>query len=171
MQHVVGDPSAQAGVQQSIASAITTGGAEEIYEGLFLKSALVPIEQSLIDSYAEMCGDKNPIHLDPQHARRCKLKNTIAQGALVFSRALGLAYELGCFQKTGTQFTEANLKFKAPVYAGDRISLQLKIVKAKELRHGIVRVVAEAKIVNQEDVIIQENEWHGFFNKQSGHIA
>lgn len=172
MQQVGSDTSAADNLSQLIAPAITTTTVgEEMREGLVLESAMVPIGQSLIDAYAEMFGDRNPIHLNLCYARECGLKNTIAHGALVFSKALGLAYELGCFQKTGTQFTEANLKFKTPVFAGDRIGLQLKILKFKELRRGFVRVVAEAKIVNDQGIVIHQYEWHGFFNRQCGHAA
>ena len=171
MRQVGSDTSATGNLSRSIAPAVTTTEVGEMHEGLVLESPMVPIEQSLIDAYAELCGDRNPIHLDPDYAKKCGLKNTIAHGALVLSKALGLAYELGCFQKTGTQFTEAHLKFKNPVYAGDRIGLRLTIVKFKELRHGYVRIVAEVKVVNDKGTVVHQYEWHGFFNKQCGNAA
>ncbi len=139
-----------------------------LYEGLMLESPLVLIDQALISAYAEMSGDKNPVHLDPQFAQSLGLKTTIAHGALVFSRATGLAYSFGCLSRVGVQFTETDLKFKRPVYAGDYIGLHLKIVEIKGLRRGLVRVLATAKVVNQDGDIVQEYEWHGFYRSSPG---
>ena len=166
MRHVGSDTSSPDSLSPPVASVVRPTEAGEIYEGLVLNSPMVPIEQSLIDAYAEMFGDRNPIHLDPCYAKKCGLPNTIAHGALVLSRALGLAYDLGCFRKNGTQFKEANLKFKIPVHAGDHIGLQMKIVEIKELKHDLVRVLAEAKIVNHEGLVVHRYEWHGFFLKR-----
>lgn len=170
MNHVDRDVSVSDDVARPIALALNSNNeAEAIYAGLVLESPLALIDQSLINAYAEMFGDKNPIHLDPQFAQLCGLPTTIAHGALVFSMATGLAHGFGCFEGTGTQFKEVSLKFKLPVYAGDRIGLRLKIVETKELKRGLVRITAEAEVFNQNGGIVHRYEWHGFFSRRPTH--
>jgi acyl dehydratase len=171
MGHVGSDSRTQESLSSPLPAEKPMGADDEIYEGQVLNSPLVVIDQQLINAYAELCGDRNPIHLDQSYAQACGLKTTLAHGALVLSRALGLAYDLGCFRKNGTQFKEASLKFKEPIYAGDRIGLRLTITKVKELKHDLVRIVAEAKIINDEGVEVHEYEWHGFFNKRFRKVA
>ncbi len=152
------------GVQDGFAPAFT--GMEPVQilcEGLVLESPFVLIGQELINAYAEMSGDKNPIHLDPQFARACGLKGTIAQGALVFSRATGLAHSFECFARTGMRLREMNLKFKEPVYAGDEIRLRMQVARLQELRRGLIRVEAKATVLNQSGAVVQDQEWHGIY--------
>ena len=41
------------------------------------------ISQDLINKFADLCGDHNPLHIDPEYAATTRWGGTIAHGALV----------------------------------------------------------------------------------------
>lgn len=83
------------------------------------------VTQETIDQFAELSGDKNPIHLDPNVAGAMGFRSTIVHGMLlagfIHSRALQEQTEnrsLGEYR-----LEKSDMKFKKPVYVGAEISV------------------------------------------------
>ena len=73
--------------------------------------------------YADLTGDRNPLHFDEAFAARTgKLSGLIVQGGLT----AGLLHALVAtdLPGPGTVFLSQNWKFTAPVYIGDTITAQ-----------------------------------------------
>jgi acyl dehydratase len=78
------------------------------------------ITQEQIERYAVASGDFNPIHVDHEFAASSQFGRTIAHGMLVtasISEMMTLA-----FGETWPQSGRLKIRFKAPVYPGDKIS-------------------------------------------------
>jgi 3-hydroxybutyryl-CoA dehydratase len=138
-------------------SATTTdGGPSDLKAGIVLESEYVEITQDMINTFAELSGDKNPIHLDVEFARKMGMRGTIAHGALVFSRATGLAYGFGLLVKNTVVFKEAHLHFRVGLFAGDRMKIQMRINSVTPKR-ALQKVEARITVINQDSL---EVHWY-----------
>jgi 3-hydroxybutyryl-CoA dehydratase len=99
-------------------SQLTVG---QSYETSFVVTA------ELIERFAEVTGDYNPIHLNEEYARKSIFKQRVAQGMLQAGLLSGI---LGChFPGVGTIYLSQTLKFIKPVFIRDQITLRLKILE------------------------------------------
>lgn len=79
-----------------------------------------------VKSYAEMTGDRNPLHFDKDFASKTKFKKLVVQGGLT----TGLLHALVAMDMPGpgTVFLSQNWKFTAPVFIGDTITAEAEIL-------------------------------------------
>ena len=111
------------------------------------------ITAELIERFAEVTGDHNPIHLDEEYADKSIFKQRVAQGMLQAGLLSGI---LGChFPGVGTIYLSQTLKFIKPVFINDQITLRLKVLEIISEKN---RVRLETLFANQngETVITGE---------------
>lgn len=73
-----------------------------------------------VQMFAEVSGDKNPVHLDEEYAKGTIFKGRIAHGVLsvsYISTVLGMK-----MPGPGTIFMSASTRFRAPVRIGDTVT-------------------------------------------------
>ena len=77
------------------------------------------IDQALIDAYAAVSGDRNPLHLDPEFARTTQFGRTIAHGmmTLAFVSAAMAAWAGRNWARRGV----VDVTFLSPVFPGDEV--------------------------------------------------
>ena len=83
-----------------------------------------------VRQFAEITNDKNPIHLDEEAAAGSIFGQRIAHGMLVaglFSGLIGMEVP-----GPGTIYLGQDLKFKAPVPIGTRVTATVEITKIRE---------------------------------------
>ena len=88
------------------------------------------IEDIDVHRFAELSGDKNPIHLDDNFAEKSVFKKRIVHGMLIasyISKILG-----NDFPGKGAIYLGQNLKFLAPVFIGDEIQIIVELQKIRE---------------------------------------
>jgi 3-hydroxybutyryl-CoA dehydratase len=113
----------------------------------------VVITAELIERFAEVTGDHNPIHLDEEYAGKSIFKQRVAQGMLQAGLLSGI---LGChFPGVGTIYLSQTLKFIKPVFINDQITLCLTVLEIISEKN---RVRLETLFTNQnaETVITGE---------------
>lgn len=94
--------------------------------------------------FAGLTGDFNPVHIDEIYANSGPFGRRIAHGMLTMSL---LTNVLGNkFPGLGTVILDVQCRFKAPVYIGDTVEVQVKVIE-KLAERGWVRM--EAKFINQ----------------------
>ncbi|MGE3832884.1 MAG: MaoC family dehydratase [Parvibaculaceae bacterium] len=79
-----------------------------------------------IDAFAEISGDRNPVHLDADFAARTPFKERIAHGMLTasfISTVLGTK-----LPGTGAIYLSQTLRFKAPVKIGDCVRAAARVI-------------------------------------------
>ena len=85
------------------------------------------VTAELIERFAEVTGDHNPIHLDEECAGKSIFKQRVAQGMLQAGLLSGI---LGChFPGVVTIYLSQTLKFVKPVFINDKITLRLKVLE------------------------------------------
>jgi 3-hydroxybutyryl-CoA dehydratase len=85
------------------------------------------ISQSDVLAFAELVGDRNPVHLDPEYAKHTRFGRPIAHGMLIASYiSRVLATDL---PGPGTIYLEQALRFLAPAFVGDTITVKVTLTE------------------------------------------
>jgi 3-hydroxybutyryl-CoA dehydratase len=80
--------------------------------------------------FAEVSGDRNPVHLDEEYAAHSPFGQRIAHGFLVgslISATIGMD-----LPGTGSIYLGQTLKFVAPVHIGDTVTVSVEVIKVRE---------------------------------------
>lgn len=86
----------------------------------------VTLTEEHVRKYAEITGDRNPLHFDPAFVARTRFGKLVVQGGLT----TGLLHALVAqdMPGPGTVFLSQNWKFTAPVFIGDTITAEAEVV-------------------------------------------
>jgi 3-hydroxybutyryl-CoA dehydratase len=89
-----------------------------------------------IRAYAEASGDHNPVHLDPEYAKTTQFGGVIAHGML--SMAFVSELMAANFPETWHRGGSMKLRFRAPVYPGETVSVTGEVKSVRETERGMV---------------------------------
>ena len=95
----------------------------------------------MVQQFAEMSGDYNPVHMNEEYAKKTRFKGRIAHGmisAALISRVL--AMELG----KGGIYLAQEMKFLIPIYLNETVTIELHVLT---FRRNIAQV--ETLVRNQ----------------------
>jgi len=101
--------------------------------------------QEQVIAFAELSGDKNPLHLDAEYAATTMFKKPIIHGILgasIMSKILGMY-----FPGEGTVYLKQEIDFKRPMYVDVVYEAQLKVLETNTDKHI---AIVETKIVDKE---------------------
>lgn len=101
-------------------------------EGFFYKY----ISEQDVELFAEVSGDKNPLHLDEEYAQTTRFRGRIAHGMIgagIISAAIA-----GVLPGPGTIYLNQTLNFERPVRIGDRVTARVKVLKIEIKKHSIL---------------------------------
>jgi 3-hydroxybutyryl-CoA dehydratase len=111
------------------------------------------VTDQMIRDFARATGDNNPIHLDDSAARKSIFKQRVAHGMLsagILSGVIGMQ-----FPGEGTIYISQTMKFLAPVFIGDSLTLMIRVL---ELIREKNRVRLETVIENQNRKVVFTGE-------------
>jgi acyl dehydratase len=115
--------------------------------------------QDDVNGFAEITGDKNPIHLDENYASKTMFKRRIIHGFLagsIFSKVFGTL-----FPGEGTIYLKQEMKFLAPMYTDESYNATFEITELnKEKGKATVKtVIADSsgkETITGEAIIMNE---------------
>jgi acyl dehydratase len=125
----------------------------------FLSAARL-VSQADVEAFADLSGDRNPIHLDETAAREAGFPAPVAQGVLGLALATGLASGLELTRGSLVALVGLTWRFSAPVYPGDRLVLHLQVASRRATTspaRGVVTFAGELR--NQRGEIVQQGEF------------
>jgi len=109
--------------------------------------------QEDVNKFAEISGDKNPIHIDEDYARNSIFKRRIIHGYLgtsIFSKVFAMN-----FPGKGTIYLKQDLKFMKPMFTEESY-----VAKFEVLEHNVEknRALVKTSIFNsnKEEVVLGE---------------
>ncbi len=132
--------------------------------GVYLEDLSVGQEASMshtvteadINTFAELSGDKNPVHIDPEYAAKTMFKERIAHGMLsagYISAVFGMK-----LPGPGAIYISQTMNFKAPVKIGDTVVTTVKVAELmpekKRARFDCVCSVNDKPVVQGEAVLM-----------------
>lgn len=126
----------------------------DLYEGQKARrSMFVGTEQ--VEMYAQLTGDRNPLHFDETFAAGTKFGRLVAQGGIT----TGLLHALVAMDLPGpgTVFLNQNWQFTAPVFIGDTITAEVEVLKvheSKPVTHLGVRIARQ-----DGDTVLEGKAW------------
>jgi 3-hydroxybutyryl-CoA dehydratase len=114
------------------------------------------VTEADIAAFAELSGDKNPVHLDARYAATTLFKERIAHGMLsaaYISAVFGMR-----LPGPGAIYISQTLNFKAPVKIGDAVVTTVKVVELmaekKRARFETVCSVRGKPVLTGEAVLL-----------------
>lgn len=135
---------------------------EEFNVGQKIMTGDRTIAEGDITMFANLTGDNNRIHTDPEFSKNGPFGQRIAHGLLGLSIASGLAWRTGILDGTVIAFREVNdWKFIKPVFIGDIVRAELNVTEAKALpRIGAGSVVIAVELKNQKNETCMKGNWN-----------
>lgn len=120
----------------------------------------VRFTQANVDKFAEISGDNNPIHIDPEYAAGTRFGRPIVHGffaGAVFSKVFGTQWP-----GEGTIYMYQSMAFLAPVFVEQDYTARFEVTEVNEEKHrGVVRCIledAEGKAVIEGEAKLKHNE-------------
>ncbi|MGC9522462.1 MAG: MaoC family dehydratase [Anaerolineae bacterium] len=113
-----------------------------------------------IETFAELSGDRHPLHLDEAYAATTPYGTRIAHGALILAIATGLAQDGMPQAGILEAFTQLRWKFQAPVRIGDTIRVRVTFGRKHSVpgyQGGLVTF--DVQVLNQDDEMVQSGIW------------
>lgn len=120
----------------------------------------VRFTQANVDTFAQISGDNNPIHINPEYASKSIFGRCIVHGffaGAVFSKVFGTQWP-----GEGTIYLYQEMKFMSPVFVEQDYDAVFEVVELDEVKHrgtikctlqdaeGKVAIAGTAKLLNAE---------------------
>jgi acyl dehydratase len=126
-------------------------------------SEWIVVDQARIDAFAEVTGDHQFIHVNPELARQTPFGTTIAHGYLTLSLLSRMAYDVMpgiTGTKMGVNYGLNTVRFLAPVKSGSRVRGRFVMKDVAERSAGVVQSTVEVKVeIEGEDKPALAAEW------------
>ncbi len=115
----------------------------------YSKEFLIKIDSEMLRNFANISGDFNPLHMDPDYAKTTQFKQQVCHGMLLssyFSKLIGMHIP----GKNALYFSQS-LNFRSPCFIGDVV-----IVKGKVLeKHETTKMITiKTEIYNQNSICL-----------------
>lgn len=108
--------------------------------------------QAEFDAFAEVSGDDNPIHVNPEFSARTRFGRTVAHGMLLYARLWAMVRATW----PGRAHDVQTLMFPNPSFAGERLRLWLMPREDGEIAMRIVRVADGAVTLEGSCRLVRE---------------
>jgi acyl dehydratase len=129
---------------------------EDIALGAEFESAAHTVTEADIAAFADVTRDHHPLHLNAAYAKSQGFPAVIAHGLFGLSLMEGLKSELKLYEETSVaSLGWDEVRFKAPVLAGDRLRVRFRFVEKRPTRNPGRGIVIEAlELINQRDEVV-----------------
>lgn len=131
---------------------VTAGGGPVVLEGIdglreYLGkevgvSSWRTVAQEDINQFADLTGDRQWIHVDPQRAANGPFGTTVQHGFLTLGMATGLLWEVCTVEGFGVilNYGLNKVRFPAPLRVGSRLRMHVQVAEVTELSGGVEAV-------------------------------
>lgn len=130
-------------------------GFEDLHLGARWVSSERIVKECDIQQFADLTGDQDPLHTDPEFAANGPFGRPIAHGLLGMSFLAGLSSRAPCVQ-TNAFVSVKSWNFSRPVYAGDRVHAVTEIIDLKPQGRRRGEVHWYRQLINQDGQKVQE---------------
>jgi len=122
------------------------------------------VSEADVMQFAELSGDRNPLHVDEDFAKKTPFGQRVAHGMLVASISTGLGQDLGIFEGTTLALMGQTFEYRAPVFFGDTVRLELTVESVKpSSKGGRGTVFFRSEVKKQDDTLVIGGTWTVLF--------
>jgi acyl dehydratase len=125
----------------------------------------ISVDQQAIDSFADVTGDHQFIHVDPEAAARTPFGGTVAHGFLTLSLLSQMAAQVMLVPdglKMAVNYGFERIRFLAPVRSGKRVRGHFQLAAMEEKRPGQWQFVHQVTVeIEGEEKPALTAEWIG----------
>ena len=102
-------------------------------------SRWVTVDQQMVTTFAELTGDRQWIHVDPDRAKKGPFGATVAHGFLTLSLSTDLLEDIFSVDDVNMilNYGLNRVRFPAPLPVGSRICMHVSLAEALEIQDGI----------------------------------
>ena len=103
------------------------------------------VTQDKIDAFAEVTGDDQWIHIDPERAKETPFGGTIAHGYYTLSLAPRFSYDLFKLEGVafGLNYGLNKVRFPAPMPVGDKVRMRMELQSVDDIPGGAQIVIVQ----------------------------
>ena len=132
--------------------------ADDLTVGLTFSGELVTLSPEHFSGFADLTGDKHPIHYDAAFAATTQFKRPVAHGLLLTSlTALGATTFSTSLEIAMVALVEQQMRFLHPAFVGDVVTPHFEVISNKQLADGRRAIVELAvRLSNQDGAQILE---------------
>lgn len=116
--------------------------------------------ESDVELFAQVSGDKNPLHLNDTYAEKSRFGRKIVHGILVsslISKIIGMK-----LPREGSIYLEQNIRFRKPVYVDEKVIVKVTIIEINQnkftLKTNVYNMDDECLIEGNAKVLYEEIE-------------
>jgi acyl dehydratase len=132
---------------------------EDLEPGRTYRTGSRRVTDDDVEAFADVSGDRNPLHLDDEYAGASVFGRRVAHGVLGLAVATGLINAAGLTRGTLVAFLGLNWDFAGPLYPGTEVFVDLKVVSRRETsRPGRGLVVLGAALTEAGGAVVQRGE-------------
>ncbi len=110
------------------------------------------ITETDIYSFAELCGDYNPVHVDKEFAKKSFFGKQVSHGILILSLCSTVIGTI--MPGNGTIYLSQNSKFLKHVYIGDTVKAVITIASLEDNNRAILKT----EVFNQYNEVVIAGE-------------
>lgn len=133
---------------------------DEFEKGQIFHSPRRTVTEADVSTFAGLSGDYNPLHTDAVFMQDHMFGKRIVHGMLGMSIATGLAYQLGIFEGTTVALAGMEIRYRAPIYFGDTVQLEIKVrEKDENPKPERGKVVFDCDLKNQDGKVVTRSVW------------
>ncbi len=114
----------------------------------------IEVSQDRINQFAEVTGDHQFIHVNPELAAQTPFGTTIAHGYLTLSLLSGMAYSVLpgiAATKMGVNYGLNSVRFLAPVKSGKRIRGHFRMHDVAERTPGVIQTIVTVSVEIEDE--------------------
>lgn len=133
---------------------------EDFEPGEVFETPAREVTDADIRAFADVSGDRNPLHLDDDYAAASAFGGRVAHGVLGLAVATGLVNATRLTRGTLVAFAGLEWRFRAPIRPGDAIRVRITVAGKRTTSRpdrGLVRLTVE--LLGPDDRVVQEGEW------------
>ena len=115
----------------------------------YSKEFSLQIDSRMLENFASISGDFNPLHMDPTYAEQTQFKKQVCHGMLLasfFSQLVGMHMP----GKNALYFSQS-LNFRAPCFVNDTITVKGTVTEKRETTKMIT---IKTEIFNQDMICV-----------------
>jgi acyl dehydratase len=133
---------------------------EDFVPGTVLRSAPRTITAGDIDRFADLTGERHPVHMDDAFARAAGFRQRIAHGLFGLALIEGLKAGLGRFEASVTASLGWDaVRFHAPIEPGDAVHLELAFVSRRPAsRPGLGVAVERGRLLRADGTALTSGD-------------